>query len=39
MSLVLPLDPATLEQQIAELDAKRFEVVASFGQLRSPGKK
>lgn len=36
---VLPLDPSTLEKQIAELDAKRFEVAAAFEQLRSMGKK
>jgi len=36
---VLPLDPSTLEKQIAELDAKRFEVAAAFEQLLSMGKK
>ena len=30
-----PLDPAALACQVAELDAKRFDVVAAFEQLRS----
>ena len=31
----LPLDPAALEAQIAELDAKRFDVAAELEKLRS----